>query len=189
MRIVGRLYAFFKERVIVLKKVFLIAFFAIFLMPLSAFASVPAFTHKGDDCPYYAVLRSKSSGKYYAICSKSKFVYVDDNGGNAYFEAPDFDRFEYDPSSSEWDFLGTISNTYYVYPSSDKEVIYSNFDIERDGGGVFFSARPTYLMELEGMPGMLIRQAGGIISAVLMGFGIWLAVGLVPRLKSWFLRL
>lgn len=174
---------------IFLKKVFLIAFFAVFLIPLSAFAAVPAFDHKGDNCHYYAVLRSKSNGKYYAVCSKSKFVYVDDNGGNAYFDAPDFDRFEYDPSSSEWDFLGTISNTYYVYPSSDKEVIYSNFDIERDGGGVFFSSRPPYLMELEGMPGMMIRQAGGILSVVLTGFAILLVVGLVPRWRSWFLRL
>lgn len=172
---------------ILLKKVFLIAFFAIFLMPFSAFAAVPAF-HKGDNCHYYAVLRSKTNGKYYAICSKSKFFYVDDNGGNSYFDATDFDRFVYDPSSSEWDFLGSVSNKYYIHPS-EKEVIYSNFDIQRDGGGVFFSARPTYLVVLEEMPGILIHQAGCILSVVLMGFGIWLAVGLVPRWRSWFLRL
>lgn len=176
-----------------LKKVFLIAFFAVFLMPLSAFASssAPPFhkVHKSEDCAYYLVFRYKSSGKYYALCSKSEFFY-ENKDGNPYFDAPDYVReFEYDPSAG-WVFSGTISKEYDIYPYHDIEFVKSNFDIKYRGHDdrVFFSGRPPYLMELEDMPGMIIHQAGGIISVVLTVFAILLAVGLVPRLRRWFLR-
>lgn len=168
-----------------MKKIFLIAFFAVFLMPLNAFASAPPFPHKDKgECSYYAILRS--NGNYYAVCSRDEFMYYN-NDVTPYFRAPTFKWFQYDSSSAEWIFSGTISEKYYVYPSNDI-VVFSNFDIKQNGGKVFFSAPLLYLMKLEEIPGILIHQAGGILSVVLMGFGIWLAVGFVPRLKSWFLR-
>lgn len=178
-----------------LKKIFLIAFFAIFLMPFSAFASVPTFTHKDKDCSYYAIIKNKSSGYYYAFCSKTEFIYYPNEGGTPYFsspvlENPVFEVFIYDPSQSKWISSGTIREKFFFRPSKE-ELIYSNFDIKKADGTVFFSARPPYLnlMELEKIPALLIRQAGGILSVVLTGFAILLVVGLVPRWRSWFLRL
>lgn len=178
---------------IFLKKILLIAFFVVFLMPLSAFASAPPFPYKdSEDCSYYAILKDRRSGYYYAFCSKSEFIYYPNEGGTPYFSSPAFEVthfkvFRYEPSESKWIHSGDISEKFFFSPSNE-ELIYSGFDIKKADGTVFFSALPPYLIELEEMPGMLIHQAGGILSVVLMGFGIWLAVGFVPRLKSWFLR-
>jgi hypothetical protein len=173
-------------------KVFLISFFAVFLVPIS---SAFAFAPDGDmeiqpgervifKCGSPCAM-DETAVEFYVFGADVKWRKFDVNTGQQLYPSSGWAV-----QSAGWgdSFYATVNSSSAFEVWNDSGVVVTmSYDIE---SSVIFEKKTEPIQAVKEIPKVMIQtlKDGGLLLVVLTGFGILLAVGLIPRLKSWFLR-
>lgn len=154
------------------KLILLLSVLSIFLIPSFSFADSTA---PGS----YTIEIKSSTISYTLLCSDNALKY---KNSNLYIPAY---TTVWGYNGAEWRKISVPSDSYTLIPISN--ITSSSYDVYySDSNDVFFSP-PALIQVVEELPPVVAQAGGTVLSVALTGFGILLAVSLIPRLVKRFL--